>query len=65
MAVAQRNRLLPWFIGLAIVIVTVGAVGYWMVASQCPVTFPIVLLVLGVVPIIYLTLMYLALISQK
>jgi hypothetical protein len=65
MPAMHRNRLLPWFIGLAIVIVAVGGVGYWMVASQCPVTFPIVLIVLGVVPIIYLVLMYLAFISQK
>lgn len=61
----HRNRLLPWFIGLAIVIVVVGGAGYWMLATSCPVTFPIVLLVLGVVPLIYLVLMYLAFVSQQ
>jgi hypothetical protein len=62
---ARRNRLLSWFIGLAIVILAVMGAGYWMVASQCPVTFPIVLIVLGVVPAIYLALMYLALTGQE
>lgn len=62
---AHRNRLLPWFIGLAVVVLAVIGTGYWMIASQCPVTFPIVLIVLGVVPAIYLTLMYMAFVSQE
>ena len=62
---ASRNRLLSWFIGLIIVVPAVVGAGFWMIASQCPVTFPIVLIVLGIVPIIYLALMYLALTSQE
>ncbi|GLQ56592.1 hypothetical protein [Devosia nitrariae] len=42
----------------------VGYVGYQMVVTNCPVTLPVVLLVLGVVPIVYLALMYLAFVSQ-
>jgi len=61
----KRNRLLPWFIGLAIVLVVIGYAGYQMVATSCPVTPPIVLMVLGVVPFVYLALMYLAFTSQE
>lgn len=60
----KRNRLLPWYVGLVLTLLSVGYVGYQMVATNCPVTLPIALIVLAVVPIVYLTLMYLAFTSQ-
>ena len=60
----RRNRLTPWFIGLAIVLAAVIYTGYQMWAQACPGP-PIVLVgVLTVIPVIYLGLMYLTFISQ-
>ncbi len=63
--VRQRNRLLPWYIGIAIVIPAVIYVGYQLRASDCTVPTPAVFLVLVAIPIVYLVLMYLTLTSQR
>jgi hypothetical protein len=59
----QRNRLLPWYIGIFIVLASVLFVGYQMVVTECPA--PLAMFgVLTVIPIVYLVLMYLTFVSQ-
>lgn len=60
----RRNRLLPLYIGFAIIVVAVGYVGWHMYTVDCAITPIAVFLVLGIVPIVYLALMYMAFISQ-
>jgi hypothetical protein len=61
----RNNRLMPWYIGLVIVVAAVIFVGYQMWATSCPAPTIIELGVLTVIPIVYLVLMYLTLVSQK
>jgi hypothetical protein len=61
----RRNRLLPWYIGIAIIIPAVLYVGYLLYQSGCAVPGPAVLLVLVVIPVVYLVLMYLTFASQE
>jgi hypothetical protein len=63
--VPQNNRLLPWYIGIVLVLGAVLFVGYRMWAGNCPAPTIIEIGVLTVIPIVYLVLMYLTLISQK
>ncbi|MFP4538075.1 MAG: hypothetical protein ACLFPA_07200 [Dichotomicrobium sp.] len=60
----KRNRLTPWYIGLAIVIAAVIFVGYRMAATDCPAPLFVEFGVLFVIPVVYLVLMYLTLSSQ-
>lgn len=62
----QRNPLLPWWIGLAIILAAVAYVGYQFTTLDCgPVTAGILaFIVLGVIPVVYLSLMYLTLKGQ-
>jgi hypothetical protein len=62
---AQRNRLLPWYIGLVVVILAIVYIGYQMFAGACPAPTAVELIVLLILPAVYLVLMYLTLISQK
>ncbi len=60
----KRNRLAPWYIGLAVILAAVVFVGLRMSSSGCaPVGIEIGVLV--VVPVVYLVLMYLTLTSQE
>jgi hypothetical protein len=61
----QNHRLLPWYIGIVIVFAAVIFVGYRMWAGSCPAPTIIEVGVLTVIPVVYLVLMYLTLISQK
>lgn len=61
----RNNRLMPWYIGIVIVLAAVIFVGYQMWATSCPAPTIIELGVLTVIPIVYLVLMYLTLVSQK
>ena len=61
----RNNRLVPWYIGIVIVLAAVIFVGYQMWATSCPAPTIIELGVLTVIPIVYLVLMYLTLVSQK
>jgi hypothetical protein len=62
-----RNPLLPWWIGLAIILVAVIYVGYQFTRLECGAGTAAFLafVVLGVVPAVYLSLMYLTLKSQS
>ncbi len=59
-----RHRLLPWYIGLVIIVVVVAYIGYLFHATNCQATGLPEFLVLVVVPAVYLALMYLTLRSQ-
>ena len=59
--------LLPWWIGLAIILGAVIYVGYLFTTLECGAGTAAVLafIVLGAVPAVYLSLMYLTLKSQS
>ena len=61
----RRNRLLPWYVGIVIVIAAVIYVGYEIFIVGCPAPTLLSLGVLIVIPVVYLVLMYLTLTSQK
>jgi hypothetical protein len=61
----RRNRLLPWYIGIAIVVPAVIYVGYLLYTSGCAVPVPTALMVLVAIPLVYLVLMYLTFTSQE
>jgi hypothetical protein len=60
----KRNRLIPWFIGLAINLAVISFVGGRMYAGECPAPTILEIGVLAVVPIVYMALMYLTFVSQ-
>jgi hypothetical protein len=62
----QRNPLLPWWIGLAITLAAVVYLGYQFTSLDCgPVGVGLLAFgVLGVIPAVYLILMYLTFKSQ-
>ncbi|HUZ74171.1 MAG TPA: hypothetical protein VMU87_14410 [Stellaceae bacterium] len=62
--ITRRNRLLPWYIGIAVILAAVAYVGYQMFVTACPASTVVELIVLLVIPVVYLTLMYLTLVSQ-
>ncbi len=61
----RRNYLLSWWIGLAIVLAVVGFVAYRFSCNECGRPGLLIeFIVLGIVPIVYLTLMYMSFKSQ-
>jgi hypothetical protein len=62
---ARRNRLLPWYIGIAIIVAAELVVGYQMFYVGCPAPVLLELAMLIVIPVVYLVLMYLTFISQE
>lgn len=63
--VVRRNRLLPWYVGIAIVILGELYVAYQMSYVGCPAPAMLMLAVLIVIPVVYLMLMYLTFISRN
>jgi hypothetical protein len=61
----KRNRLTPWYIGLAVIIAAVIFIADRMAAANCPAPAFIEYGVLLIIPVIYLVLMYLTLTSQE
>ena len=61
----RRNRLLPWYIGIAIVIAAEIYVGYEMFYVGCPAPVLLEVAMLIVIPVVYLALMYLTFVSQE
>lgn len=61
----KRNRLVPWVIGIIILLIADIRIGYRMVATDCPAPGFAEFLVLVVVPGVYLVLMYMTLTSQN
>ena len=64
-ATASRNRLLPWYIGIVIIVLAVVYVGYQMFVGGCPAPGFVEFIVLAVIPVVYIGLMYLTFISQE
>jgi hypothetical protein len=64
-SIAKRNRLMPWYVGLAIVLAAVIYTAYQMFVTGCEAPPIVQLIVLLVVPGVYLALMYLTLTSQE
>lgn len=60
----KRNPLISWYIGLVAVIVAVATVGWQMYVTNCAAPPAAIAIVLVIIPVIYLTLMYLTLKSQ-
>jgi hypothetical protein len=64
LASVQRNPLIPWFIGVVIIILVDIYVGYIFYSTSCEAPGLAQFLVLVAVPGIYLVLMYLTFRSQ-
>jgi hypothetical protein len=60
----RRNVLLPWFIGIAILVVADLWIAYRMFSTGCPAPGFVEAIVVIVIPIVYLALMYVTLKSQ-
>jgi hypothetical protein len=60
----KRNPLRSWYIGIVLIVIGVGAVAWQMFATGCCAPPIAIAIVLVAIPVIYLTLMYLALKSQ-
>lgn len=60
----KRNPLRSWYIGLVVIVICVGVVAWQMYATGCCAPPIAIAIVLVAIPVIYLTLMYLALKSQ-
>ena len=63
--IVRRNRLLPWYIGIVVIVVAEIVVGYQMFYVGCPAPVLLELAMLVVIPAVYLVLMYLTFISQE
>lgn len=61
---AKRNALLPWFIGIVIVVLADLWVVYRMFATACPAPGLVEGIIVIVLPAVYLALMYLTFKSQ-
>jgi hypothetical protein len=60
----RKNRLLPWYIGIAIVVLGELYIAYEMFVVGCPAPVMLELAILIIIPLVYLTLMYLTFVSQ-
>jgi hypothetical protein len=60
----RRNPLLPWWIGLVIIVLAVAYTAYRFACADCGAAALPEFLVLAVVPVVYLVLMFLTLKSQ-
>lgn len=62
----RRNPFLPWWIGLAIIGAAVAYIAYQFSCVDCGAEKPLLaFIVLGIIPVVYLALMYLAFRSQS
>lgn len=62
--IPPRNALMPWYIGLVVIAIVDAYIGYQFFATGCEAPAIAQFLVVGVVPGIYLALMYLTFRSQ-
>ncbi|MCW5713841.1 MAG: hypothetical protein KIT43_04930 [Bauldia sp.] len=63
--IRRRNPLLPWWIGLIVILAAVGYAAYRFACDDCGVAAFPEFVVLGVVPLVYLGLMYLVFRGQR
>ncbi|WP_127601051.1 hypothetical protein [Nitratireductor alexandrii] len=60
----RRNPLLPWWIGLALIVAVIVYVAYRFACLDCAPAGFLEFMILGIVPAVYLLLMYLTFKSQ-
>jgi len=63
--IARRNPLLPWYIGIVIILTAFIYFGYQKFYVGCAAPAAVEFIVLLVIPVVYLALMYLTFVSQK
>lgn len=63
--IVRRNRLMPWYIGIVVILAAIMYVGYQMFYVGCPAPIGTELGVLIIIPVVYLALMYLTFVSQE
>ncbi len=63
-AISRNNRLIPWFIGLTIILIADLYVGYSFNATSSPPSALAQFMVLVALPGVYLALMYETFVSQ-
>lgn len=61
----RRNRLMPWMIGLVLVLASVAYAGWQIVSGGCAAPATALVIALLVMPTVYLVLMYMTLTSQE
>ena len=64
-ATAARNRLKPWIIGLAIIVVADAYAAWRLLTDTCAVPAIALISVLIIMPAVYVALMYATLTSQE
>jgi hypothetical protein len=61
-----RNPMLPWWIGLVIILIAIAIAAYPFWCLDCGgMSGVLAFFVLGVIPVVYLTLMYITLKDQS
>lgn len=61
----KRKRLMPWMIGLVVIVAAAAAAAWMLLSNGCAVPVPTIFVALGIMPAVYLVLMYLTLTSQE
>jgi hypothetical protein len=59
-----RNRFMPWFIGLIVIVACDSYVAYRMYATDCLAPTAVEAIVVVIIPLVYLALAYLTFRSQ-
>lgn len=62
---SKRNRLMPWNIGLVIILAVVALAGWELLRGGCGAPPAVLVISLLVMPAVYVVLMYLTLTSQE
>lgn len=60
----SRNPMTAWWIGLVVILAAVAYAGYRFACMECAPAGFLEFMILGIVPVVYLVLMYLTLKSQ-
>lgn len=60
-----RNPMLPWWIGLIVILAAIVFVAYRFACLECEPAGFLEFMILGIIPAIYLALMYLTLKSES
>jgi hypothetical protein len=62
---AKRNRLMPWTVGLVVILLAIAFAAWQLLSNGCAVPPVTLFVALGIMPAVYLVLMYLTLTSQE
>jgi hypothetical protein len=65
MAQARRNRLMPWNVGLVVILAAVGFAVWQVLSGGCAAPPAALVIALVVMPAVYIALMYMTLTSQE